>query len=93
MNFQPKVDSKRREAKKNEGRGVNQRNCWRGARSVSPDISPRLSAFVPTTMRRLRIGLSRKIILLFLSLGEPTSRFVEPLAPAYLNRPIRLVLE
>jgi hypothetical protein len=47
-----------------EGRGVNQRNCWRGARSVSPDISPRLSAFVPTSMRRFRIGLSPKILVI-----------------------------
>src|SRR4026209_2919167 len=37
------------------------RNCWRGARSVSPDISPRLNAFVSTSMRRSKIGLSFKI--------------------------------
>src|SRR6185369_8844972 len=39
----------------------NRRNCWRGARSVSPDISPRLNAFVSTSMRRSRSGLSFKI--------------------------------
>jgi hypothetical protein len=51
---------------RSEGWGVSGRNCWRGARSVSPDISPRPKAFVPTSMRRSESGLSKN----FLSLEE-----------------------
>ena len=45
---------------KTKAEAQSRRNCWRGARSVSPDINPRLRAFVPTSMRRSKIGLSLK---------------------------------
>jgi hypothetical protein len=46
---------------KSKAEARSRRNCWRGARSVSPDINPRLGAFVPTSMKRFKIGLSLKI--------------------------------
>src|SRR5687767_676524 len=46
---------------KSKAEARSRRNCWRGARSVSPDINPRLRAFVSTSMRRSKIGLSLKI--------------------------------
>jgi len=46
---------------KSKAEARSRRNCWRGARSVSPDINPRLRAFVPTSMSRAKIGLSLKI--------------------------------
>src|SRR5918997_168058 len=39
----------------------NRRNCWRGACSVSPDDGQRLRAFVSTSMRLFKSGLSLKI--------------------------------
>ena len=47
-------------ADKTKAEAQSRRNCWRGARSVSPDINPRLRAFVPTSMRRSKIRLSLK---------------------------------
>jgi hypothetical protein len=47
-------------ADKSKAEGRSRRNCWRGARSVSPDINSRLRAFVPTSMRRSKNGLSLK---------------------------------
>jgi hypothetical protein len=52
---------------KTEVRG--RRNCWRGARSVSPDINPHLRVFVTTSMRRSKIGLSLKVFA-FTSISE-----------------------
>ena len=47
-------------ADKTKAEAQSRRNCWRGARSVSPDINSRLRAFVPTSMKRSKSGLSLK---------------------------------
>jgi len=70
VNESPKVPKKQRAperraitgdlADKSKAEARSRRNCWRGARSVSPDINPRLRALVPTSMRRSKIGLSLK---------------------------------
>jgi hypothetical protein len=58
---------------KSKAEARSRRNCWRGARSVSPDINPRLRAFVPTSMRRSKVGLSLKIFATGCALTKGTS--------------------